>query len=343
MDEVVGHLDMRALAAQLLVVGSPLADPVDPTLAAVRRLGVGGVILTGRSAAGVRVVADRSAALQGSVPNGRPGLLVSVDQEGGQVQTLSGPGFGTIPSAVVQGGWAADRLTGAAERWGSQLRAAGINVDLAPVSDVLSPRLGARNLSVGISDRTFGTAPDDVASGVVAFVDGLDRARVAATVKHFPGLGQVAPNTDTSRDVRDTVTTSDSMSLEPFRRAIAAGVPAVMVSSAIYARIDGAAPAAFSRAVITDLLRDRLGFTGLVVSDDLGRAVAVAGVAVNQRSVRFVAAGGDVVLTVDPRAAAPMIDGLSRRAAGDPAFAATVVAAARRVLAVKQRLGLLRC
>ncbi|MDT7574587.1 MAG: beta-N-acetylhexosaminidase, partial [Pseudonocardiales bacterium] len=131
--------------------------------------------------------------------------------------------------------------------------------------------------------------------------------------------------------------------LDPFRRAITAGIPVVMVSSAVYTKIDATQPAAFSRPVITDLLRKGMGFTGVVISDDLGRAVAVASVPATDRAVRFVAAGGDVVLTAAPAPAAAMLDGLVAKATTDPTFASTVRAAARRVLTAKDALHLLPC
>lgn len=336
-------MDLRATAAQLLVVGGSLEAPVAPAVALVRRLGVGGVVLTGRSSVGVDAVADRTAAVQRALPPGRPGLLVATDQEGGQVQTLTGAGFSTIPSASVQGRWPVARLTEAARQWGGELRRAGVNLDLAPVSDVLSARLGSANLSVGVNHRTFGTEPGPVGDSVVAVVNGLARAQVAATVKHFPGLGQVRSNTDVAEGVRDTTTRADSAWLAPFREAIEARAPVVMMSSATYTRIDADAPAVFSRDIITGLLRDTLGFTGVVISDDLGAATAVANVRVADRAVRFVAAGGDLVLTVDPAAAGPMVEGLVTRAQRDPAFAGAVSAAARRVLTAKQALGILPC
>jgi len=342
VDTVLAGLDRRAVAGQLVVVGAPLGTAVGPSVDLVTRLPVGGVLLTGRSRSGVAAVAARSAALQRAV-TGRVGLLVAADQEGGQVQTLTGPGFTAIPTAVEQGRWSTAKLTDAAAGWGGELKAAGVNLDLAPVSDVLSAQLGPSNLAVGVSRRTFGTEPAAVGSGVLAFSDGLSRAGVAAAVKHFPGLGQVRANTDHTANVRDTTTDADSPWLEPFRRAITAGVPVVMVSSAVYTRIDATQPAAFSRPVITDLLRSRLGFAGVVISDDLGRAVAVASVPAAQRAVRFVAAGGDLVLTVDPQTAAPMLDGLVARANSDPQFATALTAAARRVLDAKHDRGLLRC
>ena len=342
VDTVLAGLDRRATAGQLVVVGAPLGAAVGAGVDLVKRLPVGGVLLTGRSRSGVAAVAKRTAALQQAVA-GRVGLLVAADQEGGQVQTLTGPGFSAIPTAVEQGRWSTAKLTDAAAGWGGELKAAGVDLDLAPVSDVLSVQLGPSNLAVGVSRRTFGTEPGAVGSGVLAFADGLSRAGVAAAVKHFPGLGQVRANTDHTANVRDTTTDGDSPSIEPFRRAITAGVPVVMISSAVYTRIDATQPAAFSRAVVTDLLRTRLGFGGVVISDDLGRAVAVAGVPAAQRAVRFVAAGGDLVLTVDPQTAGPMIDALVARAATDPEFATALTASARRVLDVKHAQGLLRC
>jgi beta-N-acetylhexosaminidase len=342
VDTVLAGLDRRAVAGQLIVVGAPLGAAVGPSVDLVKRLPVGGVLLTGRSRSGVAAVAARTGALQRAV-TGRVGLLVAADQEGGQVQTLTGPGFTAIPTAVEQGRWSTAKLTDAAAGWGGELKAAGVNLDLAPVSDVLSAQLGPSNLAVGVSRRTFGTEPAAVGSGVLAFSDGLSRAGVAAAVKHFPGLGQVRANTDHTANVRDTTTDADSPWLEPFRRAITAGVPVVMVSSAVYTRIDATQPAAFSRPVVTDLLRTQLGFAGVVISDDLGRAVAVAAVPAAQRAVRFVAAGGDLVLTVDPQTAGPMIDALVAKAATDPEFAAALTASARRVLDLKHAQGLLRC
>ena len=342
VDTVLAGLDRRATAGQLIVVGAPLGVAVGPSVDLIKKLPVGGVLLTGRSRAGVAAVAARTSALQQAV-TGRARLVVAADQEGGEVQTLTGPGFSAIPTAVEQGRWNAGKLTDAAGTWGSELKAAGVTLDLAPVSDVLSAQLGPADLAVGVSRRTFGTEPAAVGSSVLAFTDGLSRAGVGAAVKHFPGLGRVRANTDETANVRDTTTDGDSPWLDPFRKAITAGVPVVMISSAVYTRLDATQPAAFSRPVITDLLRSRLGFAGVVISDDLGRAVAVAAVPPAQRAVRFVDAGGDLVLTVDPQTAGAMLDGLVARAAADPAFASTLAAAARRVLDAKHAQGLLSC
>jgi beta-N-acetylhexosaminidase len=114
-----------------------------------------------------------------------------------------------------------------------------------------------------------------------------------------------------------------------------------MTSSAVYSTIDPAAPAAFSPAVVTDLLRGRLRFRGVVVSDDLGNAKAVESVPVGERAVRFLAAGGTLVLTVDPTIVPAMIDAVRARADADAGFAAQVDTAVRTALLAKARAGLL--
>jgi beta-N-acetylhexosaminidase len=114
-----------------------------------------------------------------------------------------------------------------------------------------------------------------------------------------------------------------------------------MVSTATYTRIDATACAAFSPVVVTDLLRGQLGFQGVVVSDDLGHAVAVQDVEVGDRAVRFLAAGGTLVLTVEPATLPRMIDAVLARDAADPAFAAVVDGAVRTALQAKARAGLL--
>lgn len=344
-DRILPTLDARAKAGQLLMVGSALADPVGYGQRTVRRIRPAGVLLAGRSNRGVAAISDRTRALQGAATEGDPriGMFVAADQEGGQVQVLSGDGFSDMPPATGQSTMTTSQLETAAQGWGRELRSAGVNLDLAPVADVLLPALGARNTSVGVSLRTYGTEPGKVAASILSVVGGLRKSGVDATVKHFPGLGQVAPNTDFSADVRDTTTGTTSPNLQPFRAAIEGGVRFVMVSSAIYTKIDRNNPAAFSDAVVTRLLRGELAFGGVVVSDDLGNAAAVRAVRPADRATRFVAAGGDLVLTVDPNAATSMLDGLTTRMATDALFTKQIDVAVRRVLEAKSALGLLHC
>ncbi len=180
-----------------------------------------------------------------------------------------------------------------------------MNVNLAPVLDTVPAGFGS-NPPIGDLDREFGHTPAAVTAHGLAVVRGMAAAGIDVTVKHFPGLGRVTGNTDTTSGVSDTVTTRADPYLAPFRAAVEAGVPFVMMSTANYERIDEGTPAAFSPKIIGGMLRGDLGFRGLVISDDLGAAAQVADLSPGGRAVQFVAAGGDIVLTVDPRTVSEM-------------------------------------
>jgi beta-N-acetylhexosaminidase len=126
----------------------------------------------------------------------------------------------------------------------------------------------------------------------------------------------------------------------PFAAAIAAGAPMVMVSTATYRLLDPNYPAAFSRTIVTGMLRGDMSFTGVIVSDDLGRAVQVRGWSPGERAVDFVSAGGDLVLTVEPKVIPEMTAAVLSKAQRDPLFRAQVDAAALRVLSAKHARGL---
>jgi beta-N-acetylhexosaminidase len=275
--------------------------------------------------------------------SGRLPLLVALDQEGGSVQTLKGPDFPLLPSALTQGTWSETTLRTRIGADAERLAAIGVNVNLAPVADTVPAGVGTANPPIGAFRRQYGSNPDAVAADIRTVVGATQGAGVLTTLKHFPGLGRVRANTDTSTHAVDTTTAAADPYLTPFTAGIRAGSAAVMVSSASYPRLDSRAIAAFSRPVITGLLRDRIGFRGLVMSDDLGAAVAVSAVPTGQRAVRFIGAGGDLALTVRSQDAAPMTNALLAAARADPTFAARVADAARHVLQAKYRAGLLHC
>jgi beta-N-acetylhexosaminidase len=329
---------------QVIMVGAKATSPPGSTSAAISNQHVGNVILSGRSSLGVAATSRVSARLQALVSRDATagvGLFVAADQEGGRVQVFRGPGFSTIPSALVQGGWATSALRTSATTWGKQLRSAGVNVNLAPVTDTV-PRATVRsNRPIGFYQREFGFTPAAVAQQAVAVVQGMSASGVAATPKHFPGLGLVTGNTDTTAGVTDSTTTRNSPYLGPFRQAIAAGAPFVMMSSATYSRIDARNPACFSPTVINGMLRGDLGFRGVVISDDLGASRQVARWSPGSRATMFISAGGDMVLTVNPALAPAMAGALVARATASAPFRRQVDAAALRVLRAKASAGLL--
>ncbi len=337
---VLARMTEAERVGQLLMVDCPSTGATVATYVAVGNYHVGSVILDGTSQLSVQETANVVARVQVRV-GGQAELFVATDQEGGQVQRLQGPGFSAIPSAVVQGTFAPTALQAQAQQWGRQLRAAGVTVDLAPVLDTVPPNFGP-NPPVGDLQREYGRDPAIVSSHGIAVAQGLRSAGVDATVKHFPGLGRVSGNTDLTSGVLDQVTTRRDAYVEPFALAIRGGVPFVMVSTAIYTRIDPKSPAAFSPTIVTGMLRHDLGFRGVIISDDLGISKQVSGTSVGDRAVDFIAAGGDVVLTVDATQAPAMTAALLARAKSDRKFAAQVDAAALRVLQAKQARGLLR-
>ena len=254
------------------------------------------------------------------------------------MQVLSGPGFSTIPSAVQEGRGSVASTRADAQRWGSELAKAGVRLDLAPVADVPCAATLHDNPPIADLRRQYSSDPAAAGKHVAAFVRGMRAAGVATTVKHFPGLGCVRENTDTVTHVVDSVTTADSARLRAFAAGIDADAGFVMMSSAEYARIDRGVPALFSSRIVRDLLRKRLGFTGVVMSDDLGGAAAVKRWSPGQRALKFVRAGGDLMLDIVPADLAPMQQAMVQEAAKDPQFASALSAAATRVVAARLRL-----
>ncbi|MGI8694623.1 MAG: glycoside hydrolase family 3 N-terminal domain-containing protein [Geodermatophilaceae bacterium] len=339
----LSRLDLAGRAGQVMMVGLEVSDPLGryDELAAVR---IGNVFLAGRSGAGAATIQAAVRQLQTTAIGATGSYLhVAVDQEGGNVQTLRGPGFTDLPTALEQAAAGPDALRTQTSGWASELVTAGITLDLAPVGDVVPEGTALSNPPIGASSRQYGSDPAVVAPLVASVVEAMEEAGLAATVKHFPGLGRVRVNTDTSTGAVDAQTTAEDPALRPFAAGIDAGATAVMVSSASYPQLDPDNLAPFSAAIVRGLLKERLGFTGVVVSDDLGRAVAVSGRTPEQRAVDFVAAGGDLVLTVDVDDAEPMTAALIARSQTDPSFASRLDDAALRVLISKQDAGLLIC
>jgi beta-N-acetylhexosaminidase len=323
------------------IAGAPQAEVAQ----AVRTYHFGSLLWEGTSTAGV--AADRRAteaiqSLASSAATAKVRFFIAANQEGGQVQELTGPGFSAIPSALTQGQLSAAELQRRAAAWGRELRSAGVNLDLAPVMDVVPSATASQNAPIGALQREFGHTPQVTGAHGAAFIRGLRQAGVAATAKHFPGLGRVVGNTDFSSGVVDTTTGPKSSYLQSFEAAIKASVPFVMVALATYTRIDSHHLAAFSSRVMR-LLRQQLNFNGVIVSDDLGAAAAVAGLSPATRAIDFLTAGGDLITSQSLPAAIAMDQAILNRAINDAAFRSEVNTAAMSILWAKQYYHLLPC
>ena len=321
---------------QMFMVGTSVEGANPTTLAAVRDDHVGGIFLHGRSDAGTQATADLIGQFTSTVGAAAPQLWVATDQEGGTVQVLKGPGFDRIPSAVEQSAQTDAALRSSAATWSTQLAQSGVNMNLAPVADIVtSPEFAASNPPIGALAREYGYDEAPVAAKVGAFAAGMRDGGVMPTLKHFPGLGHVDENTDTRTGVTDNTVTADGADVGVYASVLPQGDAIVMMSTAIYAQIDPSAPAAFSPAVV-DVLRDRVGFDGVITVDDLSAARQVQPWSPADRATLAVDAGVDLLLvSADPSVYPEMHQAVLSRAESDPAFAAKVDAAARRIVEQK--------
>lgn len=338
-------MSLEQKVGQVLMVSSPVTGADANSLYAVDTLYVGNVFMKGRSEAGQTGIGAEVSAIAGQISGARTeGVrpFVATDQEGGFVQIMRGPGFANMPQAVEQGRLPAPELLADATAWGQQLAGVGVNVNLAPVLDTVpSAAFAPQNAPIGAFGREFGYTPAAVSSAGLAFAQGMMAAGVDPAVKHFPGLGRVTLNTDVSAGVVDETTVRHDPDIGPFRDAVDAGVPWLMISNASYPLIDPDDMAPFSPVIVHDMVRGDLGFDGIIVSDDICDAVQVAAVPVSERGVLFLKAGGTVALCTNQSLMPQMYQGMVDAAESDPGFAAQVDAAALLVLQAKVDRGLI--
>lgn len=263
--------------------GPTLPDDVE---ALAERSGLGGVILFARNCPTLDAVLGLTAAARRLGPD----VLVLVDHEGGRVHRLPPP-FTRFPAAATVGRAGDPRLAGAVARaMARELRAAGFDSGLTPVLDCLTDPA-----STVIGDRAFAADPDTVAACGEAFVHAALAEGLIPVAKHFPGHGRTPLDSHATLPEVDADPASlERVELAPFRRALATGCPAVMVAHVRYPALDPIRPASLSPVIIAGLLRGRLGFDGLVLSDDLDmKAVAEEWGAAGAAAL-FLEAGGDL-------------------------------------------------
>src|SRR3989441_1506417 len=337
-DRVFSAMTVDQRIGQLFELGLA-ADRLGPTeINLIQTDHIGSVWFVDRSYAGVAAIHAVAAAVQTQVSSAATAnvrFFIAANQEGGLIQAMQGPGFSQIPTAVVQGTWDPALLQSRASGWAQELRAAGINFNFAPVMDVVPPGTDAQNQPIGALQREYGHDPVTAGSHGVAFLTGMHQSGIAVSLKHFPGLGRVAGNTDFTT-ATDTVTTANDPSLQSLNMGIAANADFVMVALALYTQIGPNHLAVFSPVVITQMLRGTMGFNGVVISDDLGATAAVASIPPGTRAIDFLSAGGDMIISKTSAPAHAMVLAIRSRAAADPTFLQRVDDAALRILRAKQ-------
>lgn len=309
-------------------------DGLQPPAALRRRIARGeaaGVIVFARNVRSAGQLRATTRSLQAIPrPRGlRAPLIVMADQEGGPVRRIPGAPQRAAAQVTSTAQARADGL-GAART----LRGAGVNMNLAPVADVA--RAGA---ALERERRIYGRSAQRVAELASAFTGGLHAGGVRATAKHYPGFGAATVNTDDApARISTPLAQLRAVDEPPFRRLVRDGVDAVMLSTAVYPALDEL-PAAFSRRWATRELRDRLGFSGVSMTDDLGTPAVAAYGSNGQRAARAVRAGVDLPLFSSSYASsARAAEGLLAAARRGDVGEAGLRAAARRVLALRAKL-----
>jgi beta-N-acetylhexosaminidase len=341
-DSPAQKLSLAQLAGQRIVYAYAGLQPPSALLARIRKGEAAGVIFFGSNISSpgqLRAVVRELQRANASSPVHAP-LLMMTDQEGGLVRRLPGAPalsekqIGGSPDGVAL---AAQAGTGA----GRNLRGAGLNVNLAPVVDV------ARRTGDFIDQyqRSYGMSPSTVATLAAAFVAAQQRTGVAATAKHFPGLGAATTGQDTDAGavtLRHSLSVLRAIDEAPFRAAIAAGVGMVMASWAVYPALDSVLPAGLSSTVIEGELRARLGFRGVTITDALGAGALAGFGTVAQRGVLAAQAGADLLLCAVPNPAdnrpglgISVLDGITLALMNGRLSRASAVRAAARVVSLR--------
>ncbi|MGB6429914.1 MAG: beta-N-acetylhexosaminidase [Candidatus Acidiferrales bacterium] len=280
---------------------------VTPELASLLEAGLGGVAIFARNYRGIEELRSLTAETRRAAA--RP-VLIGIDQEGGSGRFAVAAPFTVWPSAAALGriGDAA-LVEEIARAIGRELRTAGANLDFAPMLD-----LHVQAESPITRERSFGAEPELVARMGVAFARGLREGDVLACAKHFPGHGDT--RTDPHLDLpmfSGTLERLETAELVPFAAAIAESVPLIMTAHILLPQVDAARPASLSRRILTGLLRERMGFQGAIIADDLGMGAIAKTSSAGRAAVETFAAGADLaMLCHDESAIAPAIDAVLR-------------------------------
>lgn len=280
---------------QLFMVGFD-GTTVSPDLASfIKEYKPGGVILFSRNLESLEQIIELTSDLQACSPHSP--LLIAIDQEGGRVSRLP-KSFTIFPPCEVLGRCNSSELAyAAAATTAKELRAVGINMNMAPVLDVNS---NPANPVIG--DRAFGATPGPVCELGLATVGGLQDNRVVACGKHFPGHGDT--NADSHKEL-PVVSASrerlDAVELPPFRHAATHGVATMMTAHVRYRALDDGVPATLSPIIVGKLLREEWRYDGVVLTDDLEMHAIIDHYGIEDATVRAVAAGCDMPLICKDR------------------------------------------
>jgi beta-N-acetylhexosaminidase len=323
------------MVGQRLMVSMQGTHPDAALLARIRAGQVGGIILFGSNIVDATQLSTLTHRLQrAAAAGGQPKLLIATDQEGGLVRRL-----GWAPpkrSAEEMGQLSTDAVRAIGQRAGAALAAGGVNLDLAPVADV--PRSPSN--FIGLQHRAFSTSRFVVSDDVSAFAHGLEAGGSLPAIKHFPGLGRAgSTSTDDAVVTIDATATQLNRDLLPYSIAMRRAVrPVIMLSTAVYPAYSSKA-AAWSTAIGTKLLRGKLGFKGVTVTDSLASAAAVRHAGEALLAVRCARHGDDLLLVTGSETASQQVyEALLAKARSGAITSGNLQTSYARIMKLKARL-----
>lgn len=333
MEPILASLSLEKKLGQLLMIGISGTDMNAETRGLLADLDPGAVILLGRNVREPKQLASFCAGLQSGAAIPR---FIAMDQEGGIVVRLS-RGATVFPGAMATGATGSTNLAFLEGKIaGAELRALGVNMNLAPVLDVNSNR---KNPVIGV--RAYGDDPLRVAQMGKSYALGLQDSGVAAVAKHFPGHGDSVEDSHAGLPtIAADLTRLRSLELVPFAAAAKAGVDAMMTAHLLFPAID-TVPATLSKKILTDLLRGELGFQGILMSDDLEMKAIEGTYGIGPAAAKSIEAGADMLMVIWHRASKDAAVEHMRRAVekGDLSME-RVDEAVRRILTIKAKRGL---
>ncbi len=335
VNNIIAHMSLDDEIGQMIMIGFAETQ-MDPSLAyEIEHFHVGSAIIY---AFNIKSGDQLKTLIAGMQADSSLPLLVATDQEGGSVNRMAAI-EGPLPSAFQMG---ATNNPSYVMKRGAQdaetLASVGINLNLAPDVDVLNTSGG------DIGARSFGTTPSRVIAMAGAYLEGLQASgKVAGTLKHFPGLGDVPVDPHaTLYTLNRSLTDLNRIDWAPYRALIASGnVYAVMSTHIVLAAVDPTRPASLSKPVLTGILRDQLGFNGVIITDGIYMH-ALSGYSLDQIAVDAVEAGNDIICsTYSIQSTAQVINAIKAAVANGQISKSHIDDSVRRILLLKLALGLL--
>ena len=334
ISELVDEMPTDRKVAQLMLVGLEGTDTGDPVLATLEETDYAGIVIGARnflSEDQVTALADEAASVAREADHTEPWIMAP--QEGGEFNAFEGVPPEDAPAQVGSPREAAQL----AEEAGEALLDLGLNGILAPVLDVGPPGGGA------VGDRAYSDVVDQVTGYAIATVDAYGEAGIFAAAKHFPGLGSASQSTELGpANVGLTLDELEVRDLVPFRAAVEANVPGIVVGHGLYGVDDFLTPASTSETIVTDILRDDLGFDGVAIADDLTAPAITSSFRTTAAAVDAVKAGIDTVyVSQDDEVQRDVYDALSQAVRKKVITRERLDEAVTRTLVAKREAGVL--